>query len=414
LQSDHSAATLMPFIKYYLPQAQVVSIILSRECRLEQLHALAEIIYETGRIKPVFVLASIDFSHYLHIEETAQRDAVTDALIQAGDIQAIKELGGGNIDSPESMITLINYTAHFPGARAERREHIILAESEIKQDIGYSYNTYVYSHPGHTAPNTEQVILDGSTANIPLAQLLLQRYYNLTEAEAGERINFHRTSASYRYLVEKQADLLLVNIADQETQYYLDHCGVELEYYPLRRDALCFIVNEINPLNNISHSDIKEIYQGRINNWRRLGGNDNGIVAYQRNEDSGSQALMRELVMAGQEMTEVPPALTPGEMGLLLDTLAKHNEDGKAIGYCTYYYANVMYAKKGLKFLAVDGVSPNNETIGMGEYPYINEYSIVIRAEEAAGGPVRNMLAWLLSPAGSKLVQDLGYVPVQR
>ena len=146
LQSDHSAATLMPFIKYYLPQARVVTILLSKDCPLEQLQALAEIIYATGQIKPVFALGSVDFSHYLPIEETAKRDIVTEELIRSGDIQAIKRLPGGNIDSPESMITLINYAAHFPGAQVELMEHVILAESEIRKDIGYSYNVYVYSH----------------------------------------------------------------------------------------------------------------------------------------------------------------------------------------------------------------------------------------------------------------------------
>jgi phosphate transport system substrate-binding protein len=72
----------------------------------------------------------------------------------------------------------------------------------------------------------------------------------------------------------------------------------------------------------------------------------------------------------------------------------------------------MMNAKKGLKFLAVDGVSPNNETIGRGEYPYINEYRIVIRADEPAGSPVRDLLEWLLSPAGAEMILDLGYVPV--
>jgi phosphate transport system substrate-binding protein len=434
LQSDHSAATLMPFIKYYLPQTQVVTLLISRDCQIEQLNTLAKIIYETGRQKPIFVLGSVDFSHYLHIEETAKRDEETEILIQAGNIQAIKNLDSGNMDSPECMVTLINYAAYLPSVQVERREHIILAESEMVKDIGYSYSAYIYyagqagvdtgqadaatelPKQADTAPADQksgQIILDGSTANIPLAQLLLERYYNLSAEEAEAQINFHRTSASYRYLVEKQADLLLVNIADKETQYYLDQCGVKLEYYPIRRDALCFIVNETNPVNNISHLAIKEIYQGRVNNWQRVGGNDNAIVAYQRNEDSGSQALMRELVLAGEEMANAPPALIPAEMGLLIDALAKHNTDGKAIGYCTYYYANVMHAQKGLKFLAVDGISPNNETIGTGEYPYINEYSIVIRAEEPVDSAVRNMLTWLLSPAGSQLIEDLGYVPVQ-
>ena len=146
LQGDHSAATVMPFIKYYLPEARVVTIMLGRDCPLEQLDALAATIYETGRARAnqVFLLASVDFSHYLRIDETAQRDEVTDALIQAGDIQAIKNLDDGNMDSPESIIALINYAAFFPGAQVERRGHVILPESEIEPGIGYSYSSYIY------------------------------------------------------------------------------------------------------------------------------------------------------------------------------------------------------------------------------------------------------------------------------
>ena len=473
MESDHSAATLMPFIKYYMPQAKVVTLLLGRDCSLAPLRAIADIIYETGKSKPVFLLASVDFSHGLRIGETPERDAVSEALIRAGDTQTIKKLDSGNMDSPESVITTLYYVSRFPGARVDRPEHVVLAESDIKRDIGYSYCSYVFSAGVDSAAGSaggsisgstvssavgstggaagssavsstdssmagsaassavgsaggaaadsaskagglaRRVILDGSTANIPLAQTLVQRYYGLTPEEAEAEIQFHRTSASYRYLVEKSADMLLVNIADRETKEYLDHVGAKLEYYPLRRDALCFIINERNPLKGITTGDVKDIYQGRISNWRRLGGNDNEIVAYHRNEDSGSQALMRELVMGSQEMKKAPPELVPAEMAQLLDALATHNTDGKAIGYCTYYYASTMYARSGLKFLAIDGVSPNNETISKGIYPFINEYSIVIRADEPQGSPTRDLLAWLLSDAGSKLVEDLGYVPAR-
>jgi len=146
IQSDHSAATLMPFIKYYLPDVQVVTLLLSKDCRLEQLRILAKIIFEISQEKPIFVLGSIDFSHYLPIEETAKRDELTEVLIQAGDIQAIMGLDSGNLDSPPSMVTLINYAANFPFVIAQRLEHVILAESATMRDIGYSYSVYVYSY----------------------------------------------------------------------------------------------------------------------------------------------------------------------------------------------------------------------------------------------------------------------------
>jgi len=148
LQSDHSAATLMPFIKYYLPDVQVVTILLSRACSLELLEELARIIYEYGKTKPVFLLASLDFSHYLEISQTRQRDKITGELISAGNIQAIKSLDSGYLDSPEALITLLNYAAYFDGVEAGLWDYKILPESEIKQNIGYSYQVHLFQVRG--------------------------------------------------------------------------------------------------------------------------------------------------------------------------------------------------------------------------------------------------------------------------
>jgi AmmeMemoRadiSam system protein B len=144
LQSDHSAATLMPFIKYYLPQARVVTILLTKGCPLSDIEALASLIYDGGRDKEVFLLASADFSHYLPIEETAARDEITRELIFAGDTRAIKALDSGNLDSPEALAALISYAAFFPGSRAELMEKVILPESPKMPHIGYSYAAYIF------------------------------------------------------------------------------------------------------------------------------------------------------------------------------------------------------------------------------------------------------------------------------
>ncbi|MCL1873471.1 MAG: AmmeMemoRadiSam system protein B [Clostridiales bacterium] len=144
LQNDHSAAVIMPFIKYYLPDLQVVTILLSRACSLEQLEELTRLIYDYGKTKSIFLLASLDYSHYLPISETTQRDKITQALIESGDIQAIKSLDSGYLDSPEALIILLNYAAYFDGAKADLFDYIILPESEVRQNIGYSYQVYLF------------------------------------------------------------------------------------------------------------------------------------------------------------------------------------------------------------------------------------------------------------------------------
>lgn len=145
LQSDHSAATLLPFIKHYLPDARVVTILLTKAATLEQLRELARIIYDIGTAKNIFVLGSVDFSHYLPIEEAAQRDEITRQLIYDADIEAIKRLDSGNMDAPEVLAALLYYTAYFSEARATQAEYTLLPESELKPDIGYSYQVYLFT-----------------------------------------------------------------------------------------------------------------------------------------------------------------------------------------------------------------------------------------------------------------------------
>ena len=253
--------------------------------------------------------------------------------------------------------------------------------------------------------------LDGATANIPLATGFYREYYNLSQRQAEELVQFSKSSQSYLNLLEGEADLLLVSRADAGTQAVIDASGIELEYIPLRRDALCFIVNEANPVDGLTDAQIKDIYQGKITHWGDLGGElERYILAFQRNEDSGSQAMMRRLVMDGLEMAE--PLWESNTMEILVGEIAEYNNAGGAIGYTTYYFADEMYALPDVKFLKIDGIAPTEQTIADGTYPYLNENNIVIRAGAKKNSEVRKAVAWLQSEEGKALMEELNYIPV--
>jgi len=253
--------------------------------------------------------------------------------------------------------------------------------------------------------------LDGATANIPLAVGLYRAYYGLSQEEAEELARFSKSSQSYLNFLEGGADLLLVSKADTGTQEVIDQSGIQLEYIPLRRDALCFIVNEGNPVDGLTDAQIKGIYQGKITDWGELNGAGGRILAFQRNEDSGSQAMMRRLVMDGLEMAE--PLWVHNSMEVLVGEIAEYDNAGCAIGYTTYYFADEMYSLPDVKFLKINGIAPTEQSIADGTYPYLNENNIVIRADEAEDSEVRKAVAWLLSDEGKKLMESLNYIPVK-
>jgi len=254
--------------------------------------------------------------------------------------------------------------------------------------------------------------LDGSTANIPMAMLMLQRAAGMTQEEAELAVNFTTTPNAYYNLYNGATDLLLVYEADESMKAMIAESGVELEYHPIGRDALVFIANESNPVSNLTTKQLQDIYQGKITNWKDVGGKDAKIEAYQRPDTSGSQALMAKLVMKGLTFMDAPLEKKPAEMGGLVDALAEYNNNGNALGYSVYYYAENMYRQPGLKFISVDGVAPANETIASDEYPHTNEFYAVIRKNEPQGGSVRKMLQWILSDEGKQAVKDAGYVGV--
>ncbi|MDR3313091.1 MAG: substrate-binding domain-containing protein [Oscillospiraceae bacterium] len=245
--------------------------------------------------------------------------------------------------------------------------------------------------------------LDGSTANIPLATLLVQRTTGCDAAQAEQAVNFTKTTQAYERLAAGLVDFLLVYEGQPTSQ------DVPLEKHAIGSDALVFLTGAQNPVESLTAAQIRDIYQGKVQSWAQVGGQEAEMVAYQRNVGSGSQNLMEKLVMQGLPMADAPEELQVGAMGELINQVAEYQNGKASLGYSVYYYVRNMYQLPGVKLLAVDGVAPGNTTIADGSYPFTNAFYAVIRADEPAGSPVRQLLEWVLSPEGTQCIKDAGY-----
>ncbi|MEA5117278.1 MAG: substrate-binding domain-containing protein [Propionicimonas sp.] len=252
---------------------------------------------------------------------------------------------------------------------------------------------------------------DGSTANIPLISMVIQRLTGASQAEADNAVSVTTTPNAYRALVDGSADLLLVYEADASVKKEVAESKVKLESHPIGRDALVFFTNADNPVTSLTTEQYRAIYSGTITNWKQVGGKDAPIVAYQRPEESGSQALMRKYVMGDRTMAKAPSERITADMGEIIDGVSSYANTANALGYSVYYYLATMYAVEGIQMLEVGDVMPSAETIGSGQYPYVNDFFVIIRADEPANSPARRVMEWLLSPEGTQAVKDAGYVP---
>lgn len=220
------------------------------------------------------------------------------------------------------------------------------------------------------------------------------------------------TTWNYNQLVDGNFDLLLAYEPSEEALAYAAEKGFQWEMQPIGRDALVFIANIENQVHGLSSQQIADIYTGKITNWAELGGSDRSIIPYQRNRDSGSQTLFDLFFPLGDALMEAPTDQIVGSMIGLLEVIADYDNSVDALGYTVYYYLTNMETDKlsRSQVLAVDGVEASKESIASGEYPYTNDFYVVIPAGLPEDDPARILFNWICSDQVKELGENENYV----
>lgn len=225
-----------------------------------------------------------------------------------------------------------------------------------------------------------------------------------------------KTHDAYVDLIIGRNDLILVSTKPSESELDMaKKLGVKLELVPIGLDGFVFLVNDGNRLTNLKTQDIKDIYSGKVKNWKGLNGVDAAIKAFTRQANSGSQELMEKLVMKeipmDKNLKQEEVIMT---MGGLIDEVGF---DENSFGYSLYYYKNNMIDKReirpSVKLISVDGVEPNPQTISSGKYPYTFNIYAVTRADQSAASPACKLKEWLTGEEGQGIIRKAGYIPLK-
>ena len=255
--------------------------------------------------------------------------------------------------------------------------------------------------------------IDGSTSLIPLEAGIRAAIFGKSFDEAQKDVVHSTTWGSFKNLLSGDADIIFSTPISAEQQKMADEAGIKLEQVPVVKEAFVFVVNAKNPVDALSQQQIKDIYSGKITNWKQVGGSDEPIIAYQRNTDSGSQNYMIDF-MGETPLMEAPTELRPGSMGGLMDVIAPNDGSLGSIGYSVYAYAADMYGTgDNIKFIKVDGVAPTKETIISSEYPLSSYNYAIFRADEPEEGAVRRLAEWMTSYDGQLAAAKAGYATVE-
>ena len=258
--------------------------------------------------------------------------------------------------------------------------------------------------------------MDGATALYPVYAAFCQAVYpeSLGEMDRSEYrrvITCSTTSGAYKAIVEGERDIIFVAGPSEEQEAYAAERGVELVYTPIGREAFVFFVHPKNPVDGLSLDQIREVYSGKITQWEELGAPRLGkILAYQRDEGSGSQTALRRFVMGDTPLMAAEQEEVLDGMGDIVKQVSVYKNHRNALGFSFRFYCTALMKGFDVKLLEINGVAPTAENIENGSYPLASSFYAVTRSD--ADENTLALLDWITGPQGQALVERTGYTPV--
>ena len=149
--NEHSIYALVPFIKYYFPEAKIVPIILKGGLPQEQAlllgESLANRIEASDAIDSVIIIGSIDFSHYLTSEQANLKDLKTKEAILNRDYGLLYSFNDDYLDSPMTATAVIAAASSLGGDKTEIVANVNQAEATglVSVPSSTSYFTIIFN-----------------------------------------------------------------------------------------------------------------------------------------------------------------------------------------------------------------------------------------------------------------------------
>lgn len=249
---------------------------------------------------------------------------------------------------------------------------------------------------GHESNGLESVSTDGSTSMEKVIGALGESFMANNE---GVNFTYNPTGSGsgITAVSEGRCDIGLSSRALKDEEKANGLVETVLAY-----DGIAIIVNNDNPVTNISLEDLTKVYTGEITNWKDLGGNDAEIVLIGREAGSGTRdgfetiTNTKDLCKYRQELTSTGDVITT----------VSTNPD--AIGY-----ASLASVKDSVKALTVDGVTATEATIKDGSYAIQRPFVLVTKDGVALSETAQSFFDYATSVDASEVIAAAGCVPVK-
>lgn len=171
-------------------------------------------------------------------------------------------------------------------------------------------------------------------------------------------------------------------------------------------DAIVLVVNPANPASALSIEKARDIFSGRICDWKAVDAScpSGSLTVLTREEGSGTRGAFEELVMHKAEISDA--CLVQDSTGALREIIA---DDPRAIGYISFGALNSR-----VRPLAIDGVAPSMDNMlpdpdGVRKYKIVRPFLFATRG--APSGAAARFIEYIRTDEGAAILKKEGLIP---
>lgn len=252
------------------------------------------------------------------------------------------------------------------------------------------------------AASAGTVVVNGSTTVLPAMQKISENFMK-KHSDIKVSISGGGSGHGIKALMDKTTDVAMssrdIKLAEAEN---VKKSGGEAVRFVVAIDAIVPVVHPKNAVKDLTLDQIRDIYAGRITNWKQVGGADARITVVSRDSSSGTFETWESLVMKGERVQQ--RALLQASNGAVLQTVAKNPN---AIGY-----VGLGYLVKDVKGLDIAGVKATMKTAETRTWPLSRELYLFTNGKPV--GDTKALVDFALSSEGQLSVKEVGFVPVAK
>lgn len=174
----------------------------------------------------------------------------------------------------------------------------------------------------------------------------------------------------------------------------------ELTPYIVARDGIAPVVHPSNPVSNLTVDQIRAIFNGKLRNWKELGGPDKPITVVSREAGSGTRSSFEKIV---RNVNLTKDAIVQDSNGTIRETVAN---DANAIGYLSHGLLN-----EKIKALMVEGQPCTTEAVVAGQYKLARPVFLLTKG--AAAGAAKVFIDYVLCAEGQEIIRRSGLIPAK-